>query len=45
MAFEVGSLWLPILDAGVVLRVTPPATTANSSAQGATPSATPQRVQ
>jgi hypothetical protein len=28
MAFEDGSLWLPILDDGVVLRVTPPATTA-----------------
>ena len=26
MAFEDGSLWLPILDDGVVLRVTPPAT-------------------
>jgi hypothetical protein len=25
MAFEDGSLWLPILDDGVVLRVTPPA--------------------
>ena len=28
MAFEDGSLWLPILDDGVVLRVTPSATTA-----------------
>jgi hypothetical protein len=28
MAFEDGSLWLPILVDGVVLRVTPPATTA-----------------
>jgi DNA-binding beta-propeller fold protein YncE len=26
MVFEDGSLWLPILDDGVVLRVTPPAT-------------------
>ena len=28
MAFVAGSLWLPILDDGVVLRVLPPATTA-----------------
>jgi len=28
MAFEDGSLWLPILDDGVVLRVAVPATTA-----------------
>jgi hypothetical protein len=26
MAFEDGSLWLPILDDGTVLRVAPPAT-------------------